>query len=227
MPLRESAPFEGFDDIPDPASGVAARPTKEAAAPTEPSMTRSERQRRSLVALALAVGWVAALVAKLGLRADIGALDVIAPLSLWVVVAAVGLVAALRPRERGLPPPSRVVQVIAALVPALFVLSALAASSGAEQVPLTLRNSGGCVALASVAAAGPFVLAGVIFQRSFLSIPAWRGAAIGAVCGLCAAAGIHTHCPMAASAHVVLAHGFPIAAGGLLGALFGALRGRA
>lgn len=227
MSARDPASSDAFNEIPDPAADLSPPPEPAASAPTSSSWTRSERRRRSLVVIALSIGWVVAVLIKLGVRPDLGALNVTTPILLWVVVAMVSLVAALRPRHGGLPPASPVVQIIAASVPVLFVASALYASRHAEDAPFTLENSAGCIAWAGIAAAGPFALAGFLFERTFLSAPAWRGAAIGVVCGLCAAASIHTHCPMTASAHVVLAHGFPIAAGGLLGALFGALRGRA
>jgi len=229
MSARDPAPFDGFDEIPDPIGGAlgSERPPKEVSAPTSPSMTRAERRRRSILVLTLAVGWVLVVLLRLGVRADIRALDVAVPLALWVVVALLGLFAALRPRDRGLPSSLRVVQLIAVAVPAIFLTSALIASHDVEPVELTWQNSGACMIWASITATGPFLLSGMLLRGSFLSAPVWRGAAVGAVCGLGAAAGIHTHCAMAASAHVLLAHGFPIVCGGLLGALFGAMRGRA
>lgn len=227
MSARDPASPDAFNEIPDPAADLSPPPELAATPPALPSLTRSERRRRSIVVLALSIGWVLAVLIKLGVRPDVGAVNVTAPIMVWIVVALLGLVAALRPRRGGLPPASPLIQIIAASVPIVFVASALYASRHAEDAPFTLENSGACMLWAGITAAGPFALAGFLFERTFLSAPAWRGAAIGVVCGLCAAAGIHTHCPMTASAHVVLAHGFPIAAGGLLGALFGALRGRA
>lgn len=227
MSARDPAPFEGFDQIPDPAAAALGRAAPEASAPTAPSLTRAARQRRSILVAALAMGWVVLVALRLGIRADIQAIDVAAPIILWGVFAVLCVTAALRPRDRGLPPSALIVQVIAVAVPLLFLGSVLIASHDAHPVEVTWGNSKSCVAWASITAVGPFLLAGLLLQRSFLSAPVWRGAAVGAVCGLCAAAGIHTHCSVAASAHVILAHGFPIVSGGLLGALFGALRGRA
>src|SRR5689334_9115027 len=140
MPARDSAPFEGFDQIPDPAAGALEQelPAKDAPPPAEPSLTRAERRRRSFIVLALALGWMVVVVARLGLRTDIGTIDVALPVALWIAVAAVGLITALRPRERGLPPTSRAVQLIAAAVPMVFVASALIASRDAEPIALTL-----------------------------------------------------------------------------------------
>lgn len=227
MSARDPAPFEGFDQIPDPAAAALGRAAPEASPPAAPSLTRADRKRRSILVAALAVGWVMLVTLRLGIRADIQAIDVAVPIVLWVVLAVLGVIAALRPRDRGLPPAAPVVQIVALVVPLLFLGSALIASHDAHSVEVTWRNSGSCVAWASITAVGPFLLAGLLLQRSFLSAPVWRGAAVGAVCGLCAAAGIHAHCSVAASAHVILAHGFPVVSGGLLGALFGALRGRA
>jgi hypothetical protein len=72
----------------------------------------------------------------------------------------------------------------------------------------------------------PLALAALSLRRSFLSAPAWRGAAVGAACGLVGAFGIHAHCHYTAAAHVLGAHGLPVLACALLGAAAGALGGR-
>ena len=44
--------------------------------------------------------------------------------------------------------------------------------------------------------------AALIFRRSFLSFPAWRGAVVGAACGFGGAIGIHAHCSVETASHV-------------------------
>jgi hypothetical protein len=78
-----------------------------------------------------------------------------------------------------------------------------------------------------IAGAGPIAVAALLLRRSFLSAPVWRGAAVGAVCGLTASVLIHAHCAAPGASHVLVAHGFPAVCGALVGALLGALGGRA
>jgi hypothetical protein len=49
---------------------------------------------------------------------------------------------------------------------------------------------------------------------------------IGAIAGLAGAVGVHAHCPLAAMAHVLVAHGLPIVLGAAVGAVAAALGGR-
>lgn len=216
-----------FDAIPDPAAPVAARPPPAApAAPREPSPTRAERRVRALAALALALAWIGALAWVMGLRPDLGAPFVAAQIGIWSLAAVVALVVALRRGARGLPASVRFAQAVVAAVPLVFLATALRgegpAAGGTDWA--TLR---GCSTLAILFAVVPLALAAFVLRRSFASAPGWRGAAFGAVCGLGGAIGVHAHCPAAADAHVVVAHGLPIAVGVIAGALLGAWRGRA
>jgi hypothetical protein len=218
-------PPDSFDDIPDPAAGIAAEPAPNAASPQEPSPTRAIRRRNVAITLALGALWMASVMYYLGIRRNISAVAVAVPLLLWIAVGAATLVLALRRGHRGMPPGARALQAIALAVPLIFLTSAyLSSPSGAPPVPWQVTRN--CMLWASITSMGPFLLAAFLFQRSFLTAPAWRGAAIGTICGLCAATGIHAHCSVEASSHIILAHGLPIVSGAALGALLGALRGR-
>lgn len=226
MATRDQGAFEGFDDIPDPAADVLRQPVPEVAPPAEPSLTRADRRRRGLLGLVVAAAWIAVVLMVQGLRKNIGAAEVVIPLVAWVALAAFALIVSLKPRARGLPPALRAVQIVVAAVPALFIAIALLATRHAERFGTTWHESRNCLVWSSIYAAGPLVIMGLLLQRSFLSAPVWRGAAIGAGTGLVASAAVHAHCISIVSAHVVLAHGFPIAILTAMGALFGALRGR-
>jgi hypothetical protein len=225
MQAPESFDLDRLREIPDPLAGAAGREAKAPVAPTEPSLTRPQRRVRSLLVLAAAIGWVLLFVAYLGPRSDLFSPWVILPLSLWMIAAAGALVLALSARDRGLPAGVRVIQVILAVIPLCFGVAALVSSTEGEG-PFSLKAAAICMHYANLIASGPLLFACLAFRRSFLSAPAWRGAAIGAVCGLAGSIGIHSHCPTSGTLHALLGHGLPIAAGAILGSILGAIRGR-
>lgn len=218
--------FEDFGSIPDPAAGLGARPAPLPAPPPDPSPTRAERRRRSLIAAGFGVAWVVFLVWRLGLRGNIADAGLLASLGLWTLVGAGGLALALRPNARGLPPSLRVVQIILLALAALYVAGVLVRDATAPDVPIHWSNVLGCLSCAHLLAAGPLVVAALLFRRSFLSFPAWRGAVVGAACGFGGAIGIHAHCAVETASHVLLAHGLVIAVSAALGAILGARQGR-
>ena len=218
--------LEDFGSIPDPARGVASRPTPSPAPPGSPSPTRAERRRRKLLAAGFGVAWLVFLVWRLGLRANIGDAGLLASLGLWTLVSGGGLALALRPNARGLPPSLRVVQIILLALAALYVVGVLVRAATAPTVPIHWSNVIGCLSCAHLLAAGPFVVAALLLRRTFLSFPAWRGAVVGAACGLGGAIGIHAHCAVETASHVLVAHGLVIVIAAALGAALGARQGR-
>ncbi|WP_437287292.1 NrsF family protein [Sorangium sp. So ce406] len=218
--------LEGLEDIPDPAGHLADRPPPVMAAPAEPSLTRPARERRVVSAVLAGLTWVLLLTWIAGFRADLGAPRVAIPLALWALLSGLGLRLALAPRDRGLPAGVRALQALVAAVPVGF-LAAAVATSGLADGPLSPRSHLRCSAIGLGMALLPLALAAFVLRRSFLSAPAWRGAAIGALCALGAVIGIQAHCAYDDLLHVTFAHGLPIAAGALLGAAAGALGGRA
>jgi hypothetical protein len=218
--------LDDFGSIPDPAGGLGARPTPSPALPADPSPTRAERRRRSLVAAGFALAWLVFLVWRLGLRGNIADAGLLASLGLWTLVGGGGLALALRPNARGLPPSLRVVQVILLALAALYVAGVLVRDAAAPHVPIHWSNVLGCLSCAHLLAAGPLLVAALLFRRSFLSFPAWRGAVVGAACGFGGAIGIHAHCSVETASHVLVAHGLVIVIAALLGAVLGARQGR-
>lgn len=219
--------LEGLEDIPDPAAHLAGRPPPPAMeAPAEPSLTRPARERRVVSAILAGIAWVLLLTWIAGFRADIGAPRVAIPLVLWALLSGLGLRLALTPRARGLPAGVRALRALVAAAPVGF-LAAAVATSGPSGGALSMASHLRCSAIALGMALLPLALAALVLRRSFVSAPAWRGAAVGALCGLGAVIGIEAHCAYDDLLHVTFAHGLPIAAGALLGAAAGALRGRA
>jgi hypothetical protein len=222
------AEADRFHEIPDPAVRAVGRLPPEATLPAKPSPTRAERRRRHLLALGVSILWMAGLVRSFGVRHDIGTTYVVVLLALWSVAGVLGVALAFAPRDRGLPSGVRALQLLVTALPALFLATVLAATPAMTRTGASIPWEGteGCLYGAILITAGPLALAALSFKRSFVSLPAWRGAAIGALCGLCGTIGIHTHCSVEATHHILIAHGLPIVLGTLAGAGLGALRGR-
>ncbi len=220
--------FQGFSEIPDPVARAVDDATPPPPALPAGALTRAQLRARRLGALALSLAWIALFSWHFGLRDTMAQPGVLVPFALWSLLGACTLALALRPGERGLPPGVRRIQALVALLPALYLLTVLlrAQALPPAELPLSWATVGPCFSVTQLLTLGPLVLAGVAFQRSFLTNAAWRGGLIGAVAGLAGAIGIHTHCPVEAASHVLVAHGLAIVSGGLLGAGLGAIRGR-
>jgi hypothetical protein len=217
-----------FRDIPDPAAQILARPpSPEPASPVEPSPTRAERQRLRLAAILATPAWIALAALVLGLRGDLRDASVLLKIALWSALGLFALWVMLRPRARGLPPGARAVMLCLGAVPLFYGIAVLALPRSSAPISIGEVTFSGCAVLSVVFAAGPLALAGVLLKRTFLSIPSARGAAIGAICGLAGAIGLHTHCPVETTVHLLLMHGTGIFVCALIGAIFGALHGRA
>lgn len=223
--MREPASLDGIHEIPDLIPPGAAASVPAPVLPAEAAPTRADRRKRAILAASLAAIWVAAAVALLGLRSDLGTPGVAAPIAAWLACGAVTLGALLRPRERGLPAGVRLVQHAVWIVPAAFVAGALIVSRP-DEVPLTWHTVRTCLVMSSVMAVGPFTAAAVLLRGSFLSAPGWRGAAVGALTGLAGSVGIHAHCPCQTISHLLTAHGAAILFGAAAGAGLGVLGGR-
>jgi hypothetical protein len=221
---RISLDLEGIGDIPDPAAHLAARPLPEAKVPAEPSRTRPDRARLDRAAVAAGFAWVALAAFGLGFREDLHHAAVAAPLALWTLLAGLGVLFMQRPRRRGLPVGIRAVQGLLVAVPLVFFVSA-AATTPEEHA--TAAEHVFCLAVSNGIAFTLFALAAAVLRGSFLSAPAWRGAGIGALCGLGGTVGIQAHCPVSGLLHVGVAHGLAIAVGAAAGAAAGARWGRA
>lgn len=213
-------------DIPDPLRGKQTA-VLDAVAPAEPSPTRAERRTRLVIGLVMALVWVTALTLRFGLRPEITP-SLLLELGLWSVMAVVALGIALYPGRKGV---SLQVSLIGAAfmgLPAFFLVTALAWSMDAPDVPLTMRTLSGCFGLATGIGLGPLLIALYLFRHAFVAAAAWRLGLLGAVSGLAGTIGCQAHCPLGhAFSHVSLSHGAPILIGAVVGLFWGHFRGRA
>lgn len=216
--------LEGLAEIPDPAAALADRPGPEPVVPAERSPSRRERRLRIAAGAGLAIAWLALVASEAGLH--LGSPTTVRQLALWAVAGAIALALTVRWSRRRPAGVSTLRAVVAGVFTA-FVAGALMSPSTGSETPLAWASTQPCASLALLFAAGPLVAAGVLARRAFVSAPAWRGAALGAVCGLAGSLGVHAHCPLSSAGHVIVAHGLSIALGAGLGAAFGATRGRA
>ncbi len=216
-----------FGSIPDPLrEPISREPAAPPPAPDEPSPTRDQTAVRRWIAIASGVLWIAVVVAfGLGLRPDLVRAPVLVQLGLWTVALPIGLVVALRPRASGWPAGVIALRLALAALIGVFVGLALWPVSGVE-APFTAKTVGVCLSFAFVLAVPPLLGAVVVLRRAFLNAPALRGAVVGAVCGLAGSVGIHSHCPVVTTSHVLVAHGLPVLLLAAAGLLFGILRGR-
>lgn len=214
--------LQRIGSIPDPAKrrGVPQAPAQ---LPAERSMTRTERRRRELALAALAVLWIVLPLARMGFRGDVTSWPVLLQIGVWTLVLVAAIAAALRPDPRGVPRSLRTVQIAALAVSVAFGALALAFGDGG---PTTAAELAPCLLISLAMSVGPLVFATLAMQRTLLAAPVWRGAAVGAACGLAGSIGIQAHCPSQVTMHVLLAHGAPVAVGAILGAILGATRGR-
>src|SRR5262249_50877742 len=133
---------------------------------------------------------------------------------------------ALHPGERGLSLGVRVLAAALVAVPAVFVACALSTPSGADRVVLTWDSAAGCLGFSVALGALPLMLVCALFRHAFPTAAPWRLGLLGAVSGLAGSIGCQAHCSVGAVTHVVVAHGFAVLLGGVVGAAYGAARGR-
>lgn len=216
-----------FDDVPDPVRR-AARPSAPPQPPAEPSPTRGQRRAWAVLGAAIATLWVVLATWSLGPRGDLGSVGVLSELGLWLLAGLTAFVIALHPGPRGLSLGVRALLVGLLLVPIVFVAVAIAWSTGVPDVPFGWSTLGGCVVLSTAMTAVPLLVVVLLFRRSFVTAASLRLAVLGGLAGFLGTLGCHAHCPAAhALSHVVLGHGASILVGATLGAILGALRGRA
>jgi hypothetical protein len=224
---RDPLPLDQLGEIPDPAAGVARRPAPPSPAPpAEPSPTRDARRRLARAALLLALAWLSVAFAIFGARQDVASPSVIAPLAAWTIAGGLGLFLVMRPGARGLPVDVRVVEHALWIVPAVYLVGVVLLAAPGPEVPLSWATARSCLGLANLMALGPLIGAAMFLRRSFTSAPELRGGAVGALAGLWGTIGVHAHCPVQATSHLVVAHGASIAVGAAVGAALGRLLGR-
>jgi hypothetical protein len=185
------------------------------------------------VALTASVVWPVAIIAAWGLRRDAG--DVFGFLAwqttLWTALLIGSAVIAISRGRRGLGAPMLANELAAVGVPIVFMLLALFWSPGDATGNFagigTLNQLRGCVGLGLFVLLPMLAVSAWALRRSFATGASWRGAALGAACGLAAALVLTLHCGVTLGGHIALAHGGPIVLATLVGALIGSKLGKA
>ncbi len=204
-------PWGRFDplDIPDPFAGdEEPLPPLPALPSLPPSPARAAVRLRRGLALAVAIGLECAIIGALGLRAmslKVVLLGVVSP----VLVAAVALTLLLRATTTT----ARLGLVASAASLLFFVVAAAEAHPPYAPVAAALK----CMVVTMVLLAAPLVLGALALRNAFPSGAAGRATTLGIAAGLLGAATIRLHCPHDDSLHVMLGHGLPILAAGVLG----------
>jgi hypothetical protein len=179
------------------------------------------------------VTWGVALLVHAGLRAGFAANAgfVMAQVALWSLVLAVAVSLAMAPGRHGLGADLRWTGSMAVLAPLGFMLLALVwlvpGSSGSFGEVGALGPLSGCFTYALLVAVPTTLLAAWSLRRAFPAAAAWRGAAVGAACGLSSALVLTLHCASPLGGHIALGHGLPIAVSVVLAALLVGRWGRA
>lgn len=220
----ELAPPEGFAPPPAPSPDLL-----EAVDRMKPVRTRTRFGAFALVAL-LGLVWPVIALGHLPLRRDLEALPawwVITAAALWGMSFVLSLAAALVPRRGDvLPAPGRASRVsgTAMAVLLLFALVATAQAPGLSARPEDLhftlfRSCVHCIRFVFEISA-VFLLVGLLALRRLVPVGGPRvGLALGAAGGAMGGLVLHFICPIAGTAHVVLAH----VGGMMLAAATGAL----
>jgi hypothetical protein len=204
----------------DPSSASLQLPPLPAL-PKAPTRRQVIITRAALAALSLL--FLATAVTALGLRRDRHELSWLfsygQPL-LWVGFALLMLRFATSSKWSSQPWKVRFAAVIAPL--ALFA-STLWLESGPSSLDAAHRGSALagtllCGASTLLFGAAPVVAAVLALRRAFATDAVWRGAVVGACCGLAGAAAMHLHCAVASRSHMLLAHALPAVVLAALGA---------
>jgi len=217
-------------DIPDPLLRPAEPRSSPAVAPAAESPTRSQVRWQRLVALAACVVWPAIVLMRSGFRRPFEGSFLVPQTLVWAALLILTAWASVSSGRRGLGRPVRLAELLAIGAPAAFVVLGLfwlpgqAPNRFGEIGPIALVPN--CVALGLSVAIPMLVASAWSLMRSFPTGASWRGAALGAACGLGAALVLTLHCGSQFGGHIALAHGGPLALTTLAGAIFGSKLGR-
>ena len=227
----DELPREWFE-IPDPMATRASLHERRQPAPAGPSLTRRQVTVRRMVALPAVIGWSLAVVAAIHPRSGLGPhlMPIAAQCAIWIGLSLLGVHAAAARRRHGLGSPAWVAEILALAAPVVFVALAFvwlpAADGGGSTAVGPLRALLACFGVGLLVAVPALCLAAWALRHAFVTAPAKRGAAVGAACGLLAAAVLTLHCGSSQSGHVALAHGLPLVAATLLGVWIVGMAGR-
>lgn len=219
-----------WDDIPDPLLGSAPPPSKPMKPPTQGSATRAQVRLQRGALLGAALFWPAAVFFYYeGSWRGHGIDFVAAQFAVWGACLAFAAWLALSAGARGVGRPVPWLRVAAVGAPLAFMVLALVwlppngKSFGDIGPPGMLE---GCFQIGLTVAAPMAILAVLAMRHAFPSGAAWRGAALGAACGLGGVVVLVHLCGSPYGGHIALAHGLPLVIATILGAFGGRRVGR-
>jgi hypothetical protein len=228
---RDRHPADAWSDIPDPILGVPQPPSRGIKVPATPSATRSQLLRKRLLSLGTAALWpVAVLFYYDGGWRGHGVDFVAAQFTIWAAFLLFAAWVALSAGTRGVGRPVPWLRIAAVGAPLAFVLLALfwlppnGKAFGALGPPAMLE---GCFQIGLTVAVPMTFFAVLAMRRSFPSGAVWRGAALGAACGLGGIVVLVLLCGSPYGGHIAVAHGLPLVIATLVGAWGGSRVGRA
>ena len=223
-------PADAFSDIPDPIARSSERPAAAMKAPAVASPTRSQVRLRRFVLLGAAVLWPAGVFAYYGGGWRGRGVDyVAAQFAIWAGSLLFSAWIALSAGRRGVGRPVPWLRIAAIGAPLAFLFLALfwlppnGKSFGDVGPPAMLE---GCFQIGLTVAMPMLILAVGAMRRSFPSGAGWRGAALGAACGLGGVVVLVLLCGSPYGGHIALAHGMPLVIATLVGAWGGTRLGR-
>jgi hypothetical protein len=223
-------PSDVFSDIPDPIAGSPRRPQQAMKVPAEASPTRSQVRLQRLVLLGVAVLWPAAVLAYYGAGWRGKGVDyVAAQFAIWAGSLLFAAWIALSAGRRGVGRPVPWLRIAAVGAPVAFMVLALfwlppnGKPLGDVGPPAMLE---GCFQIGITVAMPMLLIAVWAMRRSFPSGAGWRGAALGAACGLGGVVVLVLLCGSPYGGHIALAHGMPLVLATLIGAWGGKTLGR-
>ena len=221
---------DAWGDIPDPIVGSTERRAESMKAPAVDSPTRTQRRLQRFVLLAAAVLWPAGVLLYYGGGWRGKGLDyVAAQFAIWAGSLLCAAWVALSAGKRGIGRPMSWLRIAALGAPLAFMVLALfwlppnGKAFGDVGPPAMLE---GCFQIGLTVAVPMLVLAVGAIRRSFPSGAGWRGAALGAACGLGGVVVLVLLCGSPYGGHIALAHGMPLVIATLVGAWAGVRLGR-
>ena len=227
---KDWRPDDAWSDIPDPLAGMPRSPAPDLKAPATPSATRSQVKLQRLLFIGSAVLWPVGVFLYYGGGWRGHGIDfVAAQFTLWAAFLLFAGWVALSAGARGVGRPVPWLRMAAVGAPIGFVLLELfwlppnGKAFGALGPPAMLE---GCFQIGLTVAVPMLVLAVLAMRRSFPSGAAWRGAALGAACGLGGVLVLVLLCGSPFGGHIAVAHGLPLVIATLVGAWGGRTIGR-
>jgi len=228
---KDQHPADAWSDIPDPLLGAPQPSAPAIKMPDTPSPTRGQVQLQRFVLLGTTALWPVAVLFYYGAGWRGHGVDfVAAQFAIWAAFLLFAAWVALSAGMRGLGRPVpwlRIAAVgapLAFLVLALFWLPPNGKPIGDLGPPAMLE---GCFQIGLTVAVPMLVFAVAAMRRAFPSGAGWRGAALGAACGLGGVVVLVLLCGSPYGGHIAVAHGMPLVIATLMGAWGGSRVGRA